>query len=100
MRMLSLAAKTAWRRAGRTAFTVLSVMLTVLVICVAVTLLRALDRPDPATTRGVFRLVTHHRLGTRTRVPASLPEHIKKIPGVRASASVNAFGGRYLRESG
>ncbi len=63
------------------------------------TFLRALDRPDPAQTRGMFRIVTRHKVGLVSPLPISYAEKIRQLEGALAVTEFNWFGGRYIDNS-
>jgi putative ABC transport system permease protein len=63
------------------------------------TFLRALDQPDPAQTRGMFRIVTRHKVGLVSPLPISYAEKIRQLDGALAVTEFNWFGGRYIDNS-
>jgi putative ABC transport system permease protein len=99
MKFLSLILKNVFRKKTRTTLTIGSILLPLLVICLMGTFLRALDRPDPAETRGMFRIVTRHKVGLATFVPISYAEKIRQLDGALAVTEFNWFGGKYIDSS-
>jgi putative ABC transport system permease protein len=87
--------KNVFRKRTRTALTVASIVLPLLLICTMATFLAALDRPDPAATRGMYRLVTRHQVSLATPLPESYLAKVAALPGVAAATSWTFFGGRY-----
>jgi putative ABC transport system permease protein len=95
MKFLPLILKNAFRKKTRTLLTIGSIVLPLLVICLLGTFLRALDRPDPAVTRGMFRLVTRHKVSLANFLPHAYLDKIRKLPGVVAATELDWFGGKY-----
>ena len=95
MKFLPLILKNAFRKKTRTLLTIGSIVLPLLVICVMGTFLRALDRPDPAATRGMFRLVTRHKVSLSNFLPHAYLDKIRRFPGVVAATELDWFGGKY-----
>jgi putative ABC transport system permease protein len=95
MKFLPLILKNAFRKRTRTLLTIGSIVLPLLVICLMATFLRALDRPDPATTRGMFRLVTRHKVSLSNFLPRAYLGKIRQLPGVVAATELDWFGGKY-----
>jgi putative ABC transport system permease protein len=99
VRFLPLVLKNILRKRTRTALTVASVVLPLLVICLLATFVRALERPDPALTRGMFRLVTRHQVSLAVPIPAAYADRIARLPGVAAATKFTWFGGTYVDKS-
>jgi putative ABC transport system permease protein len=99
MKLVPLILKNVFRKKTRTLLTVASIVLPLLVICLMGTFLRALDRPDPARTRGMFRLVTRHKVSLTNFLPLTDEEKIRQIPGVSAVTDFTWFGGIYRDKS-
>ena len=99
MKLVPLILKNVFRKKTRTLLTVASIVLPLLVICLMGTFLRALDRPDPARTRGMFRLVTRHKVSLTNFLPLTYEEKIRQIPGVSAVTDFTWFGGIYRDKS-
>ncbi len=95
MKFFPLLVKNVFRKRTRTALTIASIVLPLLVICLMGTFLKALEAPDPRTTRGSFRLVVRHRVSLLSTLPAAYEEKIRQLPGVEAVSDFNFFGGRY-----
>src|ERR1017187_9976522 len=92
MKFLPLILKNAFRKKTRTLLTIGSIVLPLLVICLLGTFLRALDRPDPAVTRGMFRLVTRHKVSLANFLPHAYLDKIRKLPGVVAATALDWVG--------
>jgi len=95
LKFLPLILKNVFRKKTRALLTVASILLPLLAICLMGAFLAALDRPDPATTRGMFRLIVRHRVSLASILPASYLEKIRGLPGVVAATDSNWFGGKY-----
>src|ERR1019366_6651703 len=95
MKLLPLILKNAFRKKTRTLLTIGSIVLPLLVICLMGTFLKALEAPDPKTTRGSFRLVMRHRVSLMTSLPTAYEEKVRQLPGVEAVSDFNFFFGRY-----
>jgi putative ABC transport system permease protein len=95
MKFFPLVLKNVFRKKTRTALTVASIVLPLLVICLMGTFLKALEAPDPRTSRGSFRLVVRHRVSLLSILPTAYEEKIRQLPGVEAVTDFNFFGGRY-----
>jgi putative ABC transport system permease protein len=61
--------------------------------------LKALDAPDPAETRGMFRIVTRHKVGFTNDLPISYVERIRQLDGASAVTTFDWFGGTYIDNS-
>lgn len=99
MKFLPLIFKNIFRKKTRTILTIGSILLPLLVICLMGTFLRALDSPDPAETRGMFRIVTRHKVGLTNPLPESYAEKIRQLDGVLGATKFNWFGGKYIDNS-
>jgi putative ABC transport system permease protein len=95
MKFLPLIFMNALRKKTRTLLTLGSIVLPLLVICLMGTFLKALEAPDPRTTRGSFRLVVRHRVSMTSILPTAYEEKVRQLPGVEAVSDFNFFGGRY-----
>ena len=99
MKFLPLILKNVFRKKARAILTIGSIILPLLVICLMGTFLRLLDRPDPAETRGMFRIVTRHKVGLASPLPVSYGEKIRQLDGTLAVTKFNWFGGKYIDNS-
>jgi putative ABC transport system permease protein len=95
VKFLPLLFKNVFRKRTRTLLTVASIVLPLLVICLMGTFLKALEAPDPRTTRGSFRLVVRHRASMMSTLPTAYEDRIRQLPGVEAVSDFNYFFGRY-----
>ena len=99
MKFLPLVFKNFFRKKTRTTLTIISIVLPLLMICFMGTFLRLLDAPDPAETRGMFRIVTRHKVGIVNPLPVSYVEKIRQLDGALAVSQSNWFGGKYIDDS-
>jgi putative ABC transport system permease protein len=95
MKYLPLILKNLLRKKTRTALTVASIVLPLLVICLMGTFLKALDAPGSGATRGMFRLIVRHKVSLTSTLPRAYEEKIRQLPGVLAATNFNWFGGKY-----
>ncbi len=95
MRFFPLVLRNVVRKRTRSFLTIASIVLPLVVICFFGTFLRAIDRPDPAQARGMFRLVTRHKASLSTPLPQAYLEKVRRLPGVLAATTWTFFGGRY-----
>jgi len=66
IRFLPLVLKNVLRKKTRTILTVGSILFPVFLVAFMATFLRTLNLPDPARERGLYRLVTRHKVGLTT----------------------------------
>jgi putative ABC transport system permease protein len=99
MRFFPLIFKNVFRKKTRTILTIGSIILPLLVICLMGSFLSALNMPDPAQTRGMFRIVTRHKVGLGSPLPVSYAEKVRQLDGAVAVTRFNWFGGKYIDES-
>lgn len=97
MRFLPLVLKNLFRKKTRTLLTIASILFPLLVIAFLGTFLRALNLTDPART-GYFRVVTRHKVGLATPLPAAFVRQIGPLPGVLATTVLAQFRGIYRDE--
>lgn len=98
MRFLPLVLKNLFRKKTRTYLTVASILFPLLVIAFLGTFLKALRFADPAR-KGYFRVVTRHKVGLTTPIPAAWARRIEPLPGVLAVTVLSPFRGIYRDES-
>ena len=99
MKFLSLILKNVFRKKTRTILTIGSIVLPLLIICIMGSFLKALDAPDPAETRGMFRIVTRHKVGFTNDLPITYVERIRQLNGALAVTTFDWFGGTYIDSS-
>jgi putative ABC transport system permease protein len=99
VRFLPLVLRNVFRKKTRTALTVASIVLPLLVICLMGTFLRALNAPGSGATRGMFRLIVRHKVSLTNTLPMAYQEQIRQLPGVVAVTNFNWFGGKYIDSS-
>lgn len=95
MRFVPLVLRNLLRKKTRTLLTVGSVLFPVFLVAFMATFLRTLNLPDPARERGLFRLVTRHKVGLTTPLPYAVLAKIAPLEGVRAITPIDRFGGLY-----
>ncbi len=95
MRFLPLILKNLLRKKTRTLLTVGSVLFPVFLVAFMATFLRTLNLPDPARERGLYRLVTRHKVGLTTPLPYAVLAKIGPLEGVRAITPIDRLGGLY-----
>ncbi len=99
MKFLSLILKNVFRKKTRTILTIGSIILPLLVICIMGSFLKALDAPDPAETKGMFRIVTRHKVGLTSDLPLSYAQRIRQLNGALGVTTFDWFGGVYIDNS-
>jgi putative ABC transport system permease protein len=99
VKFLPLVLRNVFRKKTRTALTISAIVLPLLAVNLMGTFLRALDRPDPAAARGMFRTVTHHKVSLGNPLPIVDLEKIRQLPGVAAATVFDWFGGIYVDRS-
>lgn len=95
MKFLPLIFKNVFRKKTRTILTLVSIILPLLVVCIMGSFLASLDRPDPGAARGMFRIVTRHKVGLTSFLPVTYEEKVRQLPGVKAATNFNWFGGKF-----
>jgi putative ABC transport system permease protein len=99
MKFIPFIFKNVFRKKTRTILTICSIILPLIVICLLGSFLQVLYQPNPAQSRGMFRLVTRHRVGLTNPIPVSYAEKIRQLDGVLAVTKFNWFGGTYIDDS-
>ncbi len=99
MKFLPLVLRNVFRKKTRTALTVASIVLPLLVICMMGTFLKALTSPGSGASVGMYRLVVRHRVSLTSTLPRAYEEQIRQLPGVVATTNFNWFGGKYIDSS-
>ncbi|HQQ75810.1 MAG TPA: ABC transporter permease [Thermoanaerobaculia bacterium] len=95
LRFLPFVLKNLLRKKTRTVLTVGSILLPVFLVAFMATFLRTLNLPDPARERGLYRLVTRHKVGLTTSLPYAVVNRIAALEGVRAITPIDRFAGLY-----
>ncbi len=90
--------KNLFRKKTRTLLTIASILFPLLLIAFLGTFFSALHLADPART-GHFRVVTRHKVGLTTPIPAAFARRIEPLPGVVAVNVLSQFRGIYRDES-
>ncbi len=95
IRFLPYVLKSLFRKRTRTILTVGSILFPVFLVAFMATFLRTLNLPDPARERGLYRLVTRHKVGLTTSLPSAVVSRIASFEGVRSITPIDRFGGTY-----
>ncbi|HEX4999363.1 MAG TPA: FtsX-like permease family protein [Terriglobia bacterium] len=95
MKFVSFVLRNTFRNRRRTVLTVLSIGMSLFLICTLRTLLEALENP-PATPESARRVLTRHATGLANNMPVAYKERILKVPGVEFAVSNQWFGGEYI----
>ncbi|HEX9665698.1 MAG TPA: ABC transporter permease [Thermodesulfobacteriota bacterium] len=99
MKYIPFLLKNVFRKKTRSVLTIISILIPLILICLLNSFLQVLDQPDPSETRGMFRLVTRHKVGITNPIPASYADKISRLDGVMAITNFAWFGGTYIDES-
>jgi putative ABC transport system permease protein len=98
MKYLPFVLKNLFRKKTRSILTIGSILLPLFVICILGTLLRALES-DPSGGKGMYRLITRHKVSITNWLLESQGPKIRQIPGVVELVRMNWFGGKYIDQS-
>jgi len=98
MKYLPFVLKNLFRKKTRSILTIGSILLPLFVICILGTLLRALEA-DPSNGKGMYRLITRHKVSITNWLLESQGAKIRQIPGVVELVRMNWFGGAYIDQS-
>jgi putative ABC transport system permease protein len=94
-RFLPFVLKNLFRKKTRTLLTLGSILFPVFLVAFMATFLQTLNLPDQARERGLYRLVTRHKVGLTTPLPYAVLNRIAPLEGVRAITPIDRFGGTY-----
>ena len=94
MTLTRFVSKSAFRNKRRSILTVLSIAFSLLLLTLMMTIWRAFYI-DKASAESAQRLVTRHRVSLTESMPGFYREKIRAVPGVKAVAPNNWFGGLY-----
>ena len=94
-RFLPFVLKNLLRKKTRTILTVGSILFPVFLVAFMATFLRTLNLPDQARERGLYRLVTRHKVGLTTPLPYGVVNRIAPLEGVRAITPIDRIAGLY-----
>src|SRR5437867_3467038 len=94
MKFVSFILRNALRNRRRTVLTILSISMSLFLICTLRTLLDALESPT-LTPEAAKRVVTRHATGLANFMPISYRERIRRVPGVEEVMANQWFGGVY-----
>jgi putative ABC transport system permease protein len=95
IRFLPLVLKNLLRKKTRTFLTVGSILFPVVLVAFMATFLRTLNLPDPARERGLYRIVTRHKVGLTTPLPYAVVNRIAALAGVHAVTPIDRIAGLY-----
>jgi putative ABC transport system permease protein len=98
MKYLPFVLKNVFRKRTRSLLTIGSILLPLFVICILGTLLRALET-DPSGGKGMYRLITRHKVSITNWLLESQGPKIRQVPGVVELLRMNWFGGSYIDQS-
>lgn len=95
MTLTTFVAKSAFRNKRRSALTMVSIALSLMLLTFMMTIWRAfyLDQGSEQSTQ---RLITRHRVSLTFSMPGYYREKIRSVPGVVAVVPTQWFGGKYL----
>lgn len=99
MKYIPFLLKNVFRKKTRSVLTIISIFIPLILICLLNSFLQVLDQPDPSETRGMFRLVTRHKVGLTNPIPKSYADKISRLDGVLAVTYFAWFGGTYIDNS-
>ena len=99
MKYIPFLFKNVFRKKTRSILTILSIVLPLILICLLSSFVNLLEQTDQAETRGMFRLVTRHKVGLTNPIPSSYVKKISDLDGVLAATKFLWFGGTYIDES-
>src|SRR5438034_5461285 len=94
MKFVSFLLRIALRNRRRTVLTILSISMSLFLICTLLALLDALENP-PLTPEAAKRVVTRHSTGLANFMPISYRERIRQVSGVEEVIANQWFGGIY-----
>ena len=98
MKFLPLVFKNLFRKKTRSLLTLGSILLPLFVICILGTLLAALET-DPSEGRGMWRLITRHKVSITNWLVDGHTAKIRQLPGVAEVVRMQWFGGQYVDQS-
>jgi putative ABC transport system permease protein len=99
MKYIPLMLKNVFRKKTRSVLTIISILIPLILICLLDSFLQVLDQPDPSETRGMFRLVTRHKVGLTNPILSSYADKISRLDGVLGVTYFVWFGGTYIDQS-
>ncbi len=99
MKFIPFLFKNVFRKKTRSVLTIFSIVLPLILICLMGSFFRVLDNPRSEDTKGMFRLVTRHKVGLSNPIPSNYADKIEDLDGVLAVTKFNWFGGTYIDSS-
>src|SRR5215813_10584291 len=94
MKYLSFVLRNTFRNKRRTILTILSISMSLFLICTLRTLLESLENP-PMTPDSAKRLVTRRNTSLADVMPISYRERLRHVRGVEVVVASQWFGGVY-----
>jgi len=94
MKFVPFIFRNAFRNKRRTILTILSISMSLFLICTLKSVLDSLEDP-PMTPESAKRVVTRHLTGLANVMPIAYRERIQQVPGVEAVVGSQWFGGVY-----
>jgi putative ABC transport system permease protein len=98
MKFFPFVFKNLFRKKTRSLLTLGSILLPLFVICILGTLLAALET-DPTGGRGMWRLITRHKVSITNWLVDAHTAKIRQLPGVAEVMRMEWFGGQYVDQS-
>ncbi|MFI5197424.1 MAG: ABC transporter permease [Thermoanaerobaculia bacterium] len=98
MKFFPFVFKNLFRKKTRSLLTLGSILLPLFVICILGTLLAALET-DPTGGRGMWRLITRHKVSITNWLVDAHTAKIRQLPGVAEVVRMEWFGGQYIDQS-
>ncbi|MGZ6971286.1 MAG: ABC transporter permease [Thermoanaerobaculia bacterium] len=98
MKFLPFVFKNLFRKKTRSLLTLGSILLPLFVICILGTLLAALET-DPTGGRGMWRLITRHKVSITNWLVDAHTAKIRQLPGIAEVVRMQWFGGQYVDQS-
>jgi putative ABC transport system permease protein len=98
MKFFPFVFKNLFRKKTRSLLTLGSILLPLFVICILGTLLAALEG-DPTGGRGMWRLITRHKVSITNWLVEGHTAKIRQLPGVAEVVRMEWFGGQYVDQA-
>lgn len=95
MQCLPYIFKNVMRKRLRSLLTIASVAIPLVLICVMMTLILALNK-GPISEQSLFRLIVHHKVSLTNVLPEAYMHKVSQLPNVIAVTPFNWFGGQYI----
>lgn len=99
MKLLRLISKNAARNSRRTVLTILSITVSVFLVCTLQAILTKLDSLGQTSDTSNLRVIVHRATGLTELLPISYKNRILAVPGVKYAVGLTWFGGQYIDAS-